>query len=242
MSEPTHGRSRRNLEGFPGPAPWRVVLAALVITMPACGDPAPDEGQRVETGEPVRSEPSTEPAETTGPGRPTEPEGPTELVDTAASAGDRVTGFDTVFAYFTDAEEAQVPVPRGVPDTAHALQAAFIALLAGPTAEEREAGLQSWFSDDTAGMLRGISVEDGFAVVDFEDLRPVIPNAAGSAGALMLLGELTATAFQFPEIRRVEFRIDGDCETLMAWLQFDCYPIRRGEWDAPPRFRDAVRP
>lgn len=161
---------------------------------------------------------------------------------TPAPASDAtLTGFDTVYAYFTGPDEEQVPVPRPVPDTAHALRAAFAQLLEGPTAAERDRGLLSWFSAETAGMLRGVAVEDGFAIVDFGDLRPVIPNAVGSAGALMLLGELTATAFQFPGIQRVEFRIEGDCEALMAWLQFGCYPIRRGPWDPPPAFRTAVR-
>lgn len=152
-----------------------------------------------------------------------------------------LTGFDTVYVYFTGSDEEQAPVPRPVSDTAHALRAAFVELLEGPTTRERDRGLLSWFSGETAGMLRGVAVEEGFAVVDLEDLRPVIPNAVGSAGALMLLGELTATAFQFPGVRRVEFRIDGDCEALMAWLQFGCSPIRRGSWDPPPGFRTAVR-
>lgn len=149
-------------------------------------------------------------------------------------------GVDTVYAYFTARDEEQVPVPREIADSAHGLRAAFTALLAGPTAEERAAGLHSWFSGETAGMLRGVEVTDGFAVIDFGDLRPVIPNAVGSAGALMLLGELQATAFQFPGVRRVEFRIEGSCEALMEWLQFGCDPIRRGDWDPPPGFREAV--
>ena len=151
----------------------------------------------------------------------------------------RATGWDTVFAYFTDSTESRVPAPRPVPDTANGMRAAFDALLRGPGPGEPR--LLSWFSAETAGMLREVAVTDGFAVVDFADFRPAIPNATGSAGALMLLGELTATAFQFPGIRRVEFRIEGSCEALMAWLQFGCYPIRRGDWDPPAGFRQAVR-
>ncbi|MGK7310847.1 MAG: GerMN domain-containing protein [Candidatus Longimicrobiales bacterium M2_2A_002] len=152
-----------------------------------------------------------------------------------------LTGFDTVFVYFTNTAEEQVPAPRAVPGSLNGLRAAFTELLEGPTPAERRAGLQSWFSRETAGMLRSVRLDDGFVVVDFQDLRPVIPNAVSSAGALMLVGELTATAFQFPAVERVEFRIDGSCEALMAWLQFGCSPIRRASWEPPADFRTAVR-
>lgn len=165
---------------------------------------------------------------------------PVEVPAPSASPGSLGRGFDTVFAYFTTPDETRAPAPRPLPDTADALRAAFDALLRGPTPGERAVGLQSWFSAETAGMLRSASVSDGFAVVDLHDLRPVIPNAVGSAGALMLLGELTATAFQFPQVHRVEFRIEGDCEALMAWLQMGCAPIRRDAWEPPEGFREAV--
>ena len=193
-----------------------LALGAAMAVLAGCGD--------------RRNGPDTAPPDTAGAPAAADP-----------AASPVWAGFDTVFVYFTTADEVQVPRPRAVADTAHALRAAFEELLRGPTAREREAGVMSWFSEETAGMLRSVSVEDGFAVVDFEDFRPIIPNAVSSAGALMLLGELTATAFQFPAIRRVELRIDGSCDALMAWLQFGCYPIVRSSWDPPPSFRTAVR-
>lgn len=221
-------------------------VAAAALGGAACDRaPAPDADPGSGDAAVVDS-PGIEPgaADSAGPAAPDRPAasdtGPGAVGVEPSSPG-RLTGFDTVYAYFTAPDEEQVPVPRAVADTAHGLRAAFTALLAGPTAEERAAGLRSWFSRETAGMLRGVEVADGFAVIDFEDLRPVIPNAVGSAGALMLLGELQATAFQFAGVRRVEFRIEGSCEALMAWLQFGCYPIRRGGWDPPPGFREAVR-
>ena len=54
----------------------------------------------------------------------------------------------------------------------------------------------SWFSSRTAGALRSESIDSvGHAVVDFEDLRPLIPNASSSAGSEMLLQELNAAVF-----------------------------------------------
>lgn len=201
----------------------RALLAVVMaFAAAACGDPEADPGPDPDSG--VEEPPPDSP----GPSR--EP----------PAADGRLTGFDTVFAYFTGPDEQRVAAARAIPDTAGALRAALQALLRGPTPAERDAGLQSWFSDETAGMLASVAVADGFAVVDFRDFRPIVPNAVGSAGALMLLGELTATAFQFPGVQRVEFRIDGDCEALMAWLQFGCYPITRSDWEAPAGFRPAV--
>lgn len=60
-------------------------------------------------------------------------------------------------------------------------------------------------------------------------LRSTPPQRPSSAGALTLAGELTATAVQLPAVRKVEFRIGGDREALMAWLLMGCHPIRREE-------------
>jgi hypothetical protein len=62
-------------------------------------------------------------------------------------------------------------------------------------------------------------------VVDFHDLRTVIPNASTSAGSGMLLAQLDATVFQFDSVSSVVYRIEGDCEAFNEWLQFGgCEP------------------
>lgn len=120
-------------------------------------------------------------------------------------------------------------VYRLVPESPQVLEAALEALLAGPTADERAGALSSFFSDATAGMLRSVTVTDGHAVVDFEDLRPVIPNASSSAGSARLLSELDATVFQFRSVESVEYRLEGSCTDFNEWLQFGgCEPRRRG--------------
>ena len=210
-----------------GLAPWpgSIALAAIALLMAACGEPGPG---RPEEGERVGGEAAPQ-------------EGEVVAGHTAAAVNAPLTGYDTVFAYFTAPDETPSPVARPVPDTAPALRAAFEALLRGPTHRERAAGLHSWFSPATAGMLRSVSLREGSAVVDFRDLRPVIPNAVSSAGALMLMGELSATAFQFPGIQRVEFRIHGSCEALMSWLQLGCHSIVRSDWEPPAGYRMAER-
>lgn len=132
------------------------------------------------------------------------------------------SGQMVVTVYFTCNEETVVPAYRLAPASTGVLRAALEQLLAGPKPAERAAGLDSWFSDDTAGMLAGVSLSDGKAVVDFRDLRPVIPNASTSAGSQLLLRQLDATVFQFPTVRSVEYRIDGSCSTFFEWLQLAC--------------------
>jgi hypothetical protein len=121
------------------------------------------------------------------------------------------------------------PVYRSVPRTSAVLRASVEALLAGPTEKERDASISSWFSKATAGMLRSATITKGHAVLDFGDLRPVIPNASASAGSALLLSQLDATVFQFPSVTSAEYRIGGSCTDFSEWLQFGgCTPRTRG--------------
>lgn len=142
----------------------------------------------------------------------------------AVTAGaDTAGGQDTaaITLFFSRDETAaavQRPAPPGVPR----LEAALRALVRGPTGAERESGLHSWFSDSTAHVVRSVRLDDvtGHAVIDFEDLRPLIPNASTSAGSAMLLRELSGTIFAVPGVQSVEYRLEGSCETFWEWLQY----------------------
>lgn len=132
-----------------------------------------------------------------------------------------------VTVFFSRGEDV-VAVTRSVPKTTGVLRAALEQLLAGPTDEERASGLSSWFSSETAGLLSGVTLgSDGRAVVDFGDLRPVIPNASTSAGSAQLLAQLNATVMRFPTVDTVEFRIGGSCEAFFEWLQRPCQAVER---------------
>lgn len=135
----------------------------------------------------------------------------------------------TVWFSCSDPSGPTVASRRVVPSTSSVLRASLDQLLAGPTAEERSAGLTSWFSGATAGMVRGVTIDaTGRATVDFKDLRPVIPNASTSAGSQMLLTQLDATVFQFPSVHSAVYRIEGSCEAFTEWLQFGgCEPRTR---------------
>lgn len=126
-------------------------------------------------------------------------------------------------AFHCDAEgdaASLFTVYRLVPRSAGPLRAALGALLRGPDAVERAAGLGSFFGDGTAGALRSAAVRDGHAVVDLHDLRGIIPNASSSAGSARLLAQLDAAVFQFPSVTSAEYRLDGSCEAFGEWLQY----------------------
>lgn len=107
------------------------------------------------------------------------------------------------------------------------LREALEDLVRGPA--EGDAGeTSSWFSAETADVIRSVAVDSaGHAVVDFRDLRPLIPNASSSAGSAALLNELNATVFQFTGIRSVEYRMDGSCDRFWEWLQYGCQTVTR---------------
>lgn len=126
-----------------------------------------------------------------------------------------------VKVYFAcDAEDGALrPAYRLVPESPGVLRAALDALLAGPTPAERDASFGSWFSEETEGMVRSVIIDGGHAVIDFDDLRAVIPSASTSAGSERLLSQLDATVFQFRTVETVEYRIEGSCEDFNEWLQ-----------------------
>lgn len=147
----------------------------------------------------------------------------------AVPAGDVATTVDSVAVtvWFRRGEEP-VAVERMVPAD-NALVGALEAQLAGPTAAEYRAGIESWFSAATRGMLRSAAVEDGLAVIDFADYSRVIPNASSSFGSTALLAELNATVFANTDATAVEYRFEGSCDAFGEWVQRGCIRYERRE-------------
>lgn len=120
-------------------------------------------------------------------------------------------------------DEQPVTVEREVPHANDRLRAALEALVRGPSPAERDAGIHSWFSSETSGIVREVTVDaGGGAVVDFEDFRPLIPGASSSFGSQMLLAELLGTVFAAEGVTSVELRIDGSCDDFWNFLQRSC--------------------
>jgi putative hemolysin len=110
-----------------------------------------------------------------------------------------------------------VPMTSTVEGT---LGEALTVLLAGPSQADLDAGLTSWFSDDTAGMLQSVVVQDGVAEVSFDAaLRSTIPNASSSCGSAGLFAQLDGTVLQFDDVDRVQYSLDGDVDAFYEWLQ-----------------------
>lgn len=108
------------------------------------------------------------------------------------------------------------------------LRAALEELVAGAPDQDSPSGTHSWFSEETRGVLRGVELEDGRAVVDFDPGLPgLIPGANSSAGSDMLLSALDSAVFQFPWVDSVEYRLGGSCPAFWEWLQRECVTVTR---------------
>lgn len=82
--------------------------------------------------------------------------------------------------------------------------AAVDALLAGPSASERAAGLVSAVPGGTR--LLGIAIRNGVATVD---LTSEYQSGGGSLSMQTRLGQVVYTLTQFPTVQKVRFRLDG---------------------------------
>lgn len=123
--------------------------------------------------------------------------------------------------------EETVPVARVVPRTTGVLRAAIEQLVAGPSEGERADGLSSLFSTSTAGALGEVTIDgSGRATVDFGS-KVVAGNASTSTGSGLLLAQLNATVFQFPNVTSVEYRVDGSCETFYLRIERVCEVVHR---------------
>ena len=117
--------------------------------------------------------------------------------------------------------------PRPLPAGADPLEFALSQLVAGPTGAEADAGAGSFFSDQTADAIASVTRSDGLVVVDLVDVRSLLNNASTSCGSEALLAQLNGTAFQFDDVDRTRYRIEGSCDEFANWLQRECFDTDR---------------
>lgn len=121
------------------------------------------------------------------------------------------TTTSAVHVYFLHGEKV-VSVHRDVKVTGKAVAtAALKALLAGPTADERDAGISTTIPTDTA--LNGVTVANGTADVD---LTAAYESGGGSLSMTGRLMQVVFTVTQFPTVQRVTFRLDGKTITTLG--------------------------
>jgi hypothetical protein len=97
-----------------------------------------------------------------------------------------------------------VAVRRSHAPTQLVATASMNALLDGPTAEERSAGLTSAVPEGTR--LLGIAIHKGVATVD---LTSEYQSGGGALSMQTRLGQVVYTLTQFPTVQKVRFRLDG---------------------------------
>ncbi|MEK7068114.1 MAG: GerMN domain-containing protein [Patescibacteria group bacterium] len=114
------------------------------------------------------------------------------------------------------------PLKRELKEGEEPISTALINLFFGPTAAEREAGYNSFFSKATDYILHSAKVRKGVAYVDIKDIRNIIPNASSSCGSAQLLAQIRETLQQFPEINDFRVAIDGEPAPFYEWLQIGC--------------------
>ncbi len=139
-------------------------------------------------------------------------------------------GRETINIYFNNEElnpDAQdcgavFPVGRTVLKPVATPKTALQELFKGPKESEEALGYNSWFSEETADILRDIKVEDKTAYVNLEDIRDIIPGASASCGSQQLLAEIETTLKQFSSVDRVIIAIDGHPATFYEWIQIGC--------------------
>jgi len=109
----------------------------------------------------------------------------------------------TLSLYFLRGEELGV-AERRVPSTTKPATAATEALLAGPTAAERAAGLTTTVPEGTR--LLGLRIQSGVATVD---LSGAFASGGGSLSMQARVAQVVYTLTRFPTVRAVDFRLDG---------------------------------
>ncbi len=133
-----------------------------------------------------------------------EPAPPSTTAPTTTGAPTTSAERITLVAYFARGERVGVST-REVERTSAVAAAALRELLAGPSAEERAAGLDTEIPAGTE--LRSVSIAGGTATVD---LSREFESGGGSASMTLRVAQVVHTLTQFPTVERVAFRLEGE--------------------------------
>jgi germination protein M len=115
------------------------------------------------------------------------------------------TDTTTVRVYFSLArDEKMAAASRTVPETLQVGAAAVKALLEGPTAEEKDAGMVSCIPEGTTFL--GLDIKNGVATVN---LSQEYGSGGGSLSMFTRLAQVVFTLTQFRSVDGVRFKLDG---------------------------------
>ena len=178
-----------------------LVLALLALTFGviACGSgDEVGDGGTVSTTEGSETTVTVPPEESTT----TSTSEASETTTTTTSAPEEETM--KVRVYYSRDEKISAHA-RVLPKTDAVGAAAMKALLEGPTAVEKEAGVVSNIPEGTTFL--GLTIDDGIATVD---LSKEYASGGGSLSMAMRLAEVVFTLTQFPTVQGVNFMLDGE--------------------------------
>ncbi|QJW48312.1 GerMN domain-containing protein [bacterium BFN5] len=127
----------------------------------------------------------------------------------------------TIYHATKDAQNL-VPDIQVVPSSDHPAKTAIERLIAGT----KQPDLVSVIPPGTK--LRGISIKEHIAYVDFND-KLVKNNGGGSAGEVLLVAAIVNTLTEFPEVQKVQILVEGKkVDTISGHLDTS-EPLSRSE-------------
>jgi germination protein M len=182
-----------------------VLLTILAVTALAAGcgyGSQAEEGGETSTTESTQTT-VTEPSEQTT----TTAQGSVSTTVSSSTTSTTVGDPDetvTLNVYFVRDEQI-CAAARVVPKTQQVGAAAMEALLEGPTTEEEAAGVFDAIPEGTTFL--GLEIEDGIASVD---LSEEYASGGGTLSMSMRLAQVVFTLTQFPTVKGVEFKLDGE--------------------------------
>jgi germination protein M len=147
----------------------------------------------------------------------------TETTTTSTSPTQETT---TVNVYYSR-DEKMTAVARVLPKTKEVGTAAMIALLEGPTSEEKTAGMVSTIPEGTTFL--GLNIDGGIATVD---LSKEYASGGGSLSMAMRLAEVVFTLTQFDSVKGVNFKLDGQPVEVFGGegIVLD-HPVNRSDYE-----------
>lgn len=132
-----------------------------------------------------------------------EPQETTTTVVEQTTTTTEAQGTMMVNVYFSQNEKI-CATARVLPKAPEVGAAAVKALLEGPTAAEKTAGMVSNIPEGTTFL--GLTIQNGIATVD---LSKEYASGGGSLSMAMRLAEVVFTLTQFPTVQGVNFKLDG---------------------------------
>lgn len=104
--------------------------------------------------------------------------------------------------------------------------------LEGPSEEQQRRGYSSAL---TGSKVRSVVVEEGHAVVDFNDSLEELGGFGTPTFGRIVIAELAENVFQFSDIESVSFELEGSCRRFAALLEpfdFGCLELSRTSYEA----------